>query len=135
ISRSNDTRNRTRLTGPRPGGSNRAGGPATEGETIAMAEGHDPLERRLSREDLLRVAAAVGGAGLLAGRTGIADAARTQLLKESGRLKVLDWAGYENDGGQPMFAAYVKAHPKNKPQFSYMTNEADALAKIRAGLK
>src|SRR5436853_8807 len=83
-------------------------------------------ERRLSREDLLRVAAAVGGAGLLAGRAGIADAARTQLLKESGRLKVLDWAGYENDGGQPMFAAYVKAHPKNKPQFSYMTNEADA---------
>ena len=100
-----------------------------------MAEGHDPLERRLSREDLLRVAAAVGGAGLLAGRAGIADAARTQLLKESGRLKVLDWAGYENDGGQPLFAAYVKAHPKNKPQFSYMTNEADALAKIRAGLK
>src|SRR5438067_1046107 len=100
-----------------------------------MAEGHDPLERRLSREDLLRVAAAVGGAGLLAGRAGIADAARTQLLKESGRLKVLDWAGYENDGGQPLFAAYVKAHPKNKPQFSYMTNEADALANIRAGQK
>src|SRR5438105_10152593 len=97
-----------------------------------MAEGHDPLERRLSREDLLRVAAAVGGAGLLAGRAGIADAARTQLLKESGRLKVLDWAGYENDGGQPMFAQYVKKYPHNKPQFTYMTNEADALGKIQS---
>jgi hypothetical protein len=34
---------------------------------------------------------------------------------------VLDWAGYGNDGGQAMFAAYVKKHPKNKPQFTYMT--------------
>ena len=24
-----------------------------------------------------------------------------------------DWAGYGNDGGQSMFAAYVKKHPKN----------------------
>ena len=34
-----------------------------------------------------------------------------------------------------MFAAYVKKHPKNKPQFTYMTNESDALAKMHAGLK
>src|SRR5437667_4511108 len=34
-----------------------------------------------------------------------------------------------------MFAQYVKIYPKNKPQFTYMTNEADALGKIRAGLK
>ena len=34
-----------------------------------------------------------------------------------------------------MFAQYVKKHPKNKPQFTYMTNESDALAKIHAGLK
>jgi spermidine/putrescine transport system substrate-binding protein len=100
-----------------------------------MAIGSDPLERRFSRERLLRIAAATGGAGLVAGRAGMGRAARTELAKESGRLKVLDWAGYENDGGQPMFAAYVKAHPQNKPQFSYMTNEADALAKIRAGLR
>jgi spermidine/putrescine-binding protein len=93
------------------------------------------FERRLSREQLLKVAAAAGGAGLLGGRVGVARAARAQLAAESGRLKVLDWAGYENDGGQTMFAAYVKAHPNNKPQFSYMTNEANALAKIQAGLK
>ena len=34
-----------------------------------------------------------------------------------------------------MFAAYVKAHPSNKPQFTVMANESDALAKLHAGLK
>jgi spermidine/putrescine transport system substrate-binding protein len=92
-------------------------------------------ERRLDRGDLLKAAAALGGAGLLAGRAGIAAAGSTSIAAESGRLQVLDWAGYENDGGQPMFAAYVKKYPHNKPQFTYMTNEADALAKMRAGLK
>src|SRR5438309_443098 len=100
-----------------------------------MVERNDPLERRISREQLLRAVAAVGGAGVLAGRAGIADAARAQLFAEKGQLKVLDWAGYENDGGQPMFAQYVNKYPKNKPQFTYMTNESDALAKLHAGLK
>ena len=94
---------------------------------------HEETEQ-LSRERLLRLAAA-GGVGLLGTRLGTAQAALEQLGAESGRLKVLDWAGYENDGGQPMFAQYVKTHPNNKPQFSYMSNESDALAKIHAGLK
>src|SRR5258708_28652657 len=34
-----------------------------------------------------------------------------------------------------MFAQYVKLHAADKPQFTYMTNESDALAKIHAGLK
>src|SRR5919204_43685 len=68
---------------------------------MEVSEGRDPFEQRLSREQLFRVAAAAGGAGLLAGRADVARAARAQLAKESGRLKVLDWAGYENDGGQP----------------------------------
>jgi spermidine/putrescine-binding protein len=93
------------------------------------------LERRLSRQDLLKLAAVTGGAGLLAGRTSIAHAMRTLGTAESGRLQVLDWAGYGNDGGQSMFASYVKAHPGNKPQFHYMTNESDALAKLHTGLK
>src|SRR3989440_3070909 len=100
-----------------------------------MDEGLDLLERRLSREDVLKLAAATGGAGLIAGRAGLAEAARAQLAKESGRLQVLDWAGYGNDGGQAMFAQYVKRYPNNKPQFTYMTNEADALAKFHAGVK
>src|SRR5690242_21901932 len=94
-----------------------------------------PLQRRLTQADALRLAALVGGAGLVAGPTSVAEAARAALAAESGRLQVLDWAGYGNDGGQTMFAAYVKKYPKNKPQFTYMTNEADALAKIHAGLK
>src|SRR2546421_1521314 len=100
-----------------------------------MDEGLEMLGRRLSREDLLKLAAATGGAGLIAGRAGLAEAARSHLAAESGRLQVLDWAGYGKDGGQTRFAAYVKSHPKNKPQFTYMTNESDALAKIHAGLK
>jgi spermidine/putrescine-binding protein len=89
----------------------------------------DPLDSRLSRTDLLKWAAAAGGAGLLATRGGAALAA------ESGALQVMDWAGYGNDGGQAMFAQYVAAHPADKPQFTYMTNEADALAKLHAGVK
>jgi len=98
-------------------------------------EKQEEAERRLSREDLLKLAAAAGGASLLAGRVGTARAALDRLAAESGRLQVLDWAGYGNDGGQSMFAQYVKRYPHNKPQFTYMTNESDALAKIHAGLK
>src|SRR5436190_21215831 len=89
----------------------------------------------LNRREMLKLAALAGGAGVVAGPAAAADAARTFLSVESGRLQVLDWAGYGNDGGQTMFAQYVKQHPKNKPQFTYMTNESDALAKIHAGLK
>jgi spermidine/putrescine transport system substrate-binding protein len=98
-------------------------------------EEHGLTERRLRREDLLKLAAATGGAALVGGPAAVADAARAQLAAESGRLQVLDWAGYGNDGGQAMFAQYVRKYPKNKPQFTYMTNESDALAKLHAGLK
>ena len=91
--------------------------------------------RRFDRQTLFRYGAAAGGAGLLAGQTGIADAMRTIAAAEKGRLQVMDWAGYGNDGGQSMFASYVKTHTANKPQFSNMTNESDALAKIHAGAK
>ncbi|HKC21488.1 MAG TPA: extracellular solute-binding protein [Gaiellaceae bacterium] len=90
------------------------------------------MERKLSREELLKLAAAGGAAALATGPVGLARAA---LAAESGRLQVLDWAGYGNDGGQSMFAAYVKKYPNNKPQFTYMTNESDALAKLHAGLR
>jgi spermidine/putrescine transport system substrate-binding protein len=96
--------------------------------------GSNEETERLSRERLLRIAAA-GGAGLVARRLGTAHAALERLAAESGRLKVLDWAGYGNDGGQSMFASYVKKYPHNKPQFTVMANESDALAKFRAGLK
>ena len=100
-----------------------------------MTGEHDVMERRMSRQGLLKLAAAAGGAGLLASRAGSAAAALERLTAESGRLQVMDWAGYGNDGGQPMFAQYVKRYPNNKPQFTYMTNESDALAKLHAGIK
>src|SRR5436853_1341647 len=100
-----------------------------------MGSNREAMERRFDRQTLLKLGAAVGGAGVLAGRAGIADATRTFAQAETGRLAVLDWAGYGNDGGQSMFASYVKRYPKNKPRFTYMTNEANALAKIRGGLK
>jgi spermidine/putrescine transport system substrate-binding protein len=112
-------------------------------ELLTTTRGDNGLEdgvsevpaRRFTRDELLKLAAAAGGAGLLASRAGVAGAALERLLAESGRLQVLDWAGYGNDGGQAMFKQYVKRYPNNKPQFTYMTNESDALAKIHAGLK
>ena len=100
-----------------------------------MSDGNDLTQRPLGREDFLKLAAVAGGAAVLGGPTAIADAARTRLAAETGRLQVLDWAGYGNDGGQSMFAPYVKSHPNNKPRFTYMTSESDALGKIHAGLK
>jgi spermidine/putrescine transport system substrate-binding protein len=93
------------------------------------------FQRRLTRAEALKLAAAAGGAGLVGGRAALADAAGMRLAAESGALQVLDWAGYGNDGGQTMFAEYVSRHPKDKPKFTYMTNESDALAKLHAGLK
>ncbi len=80
---------------------------------------HEVLKRRLSREQLLKTA----------------QAAYDWLGSESGRLQVLDWPGYGNDGGQAMFSAYVKSHPHNKPKFTVMTNESNALTQFHAGLK
>ena len=94
---------------------------------------HEAAERRLSRQALLKWAAVTGGAGLIAGRAGLAGAMRALPGAESGHLQVLDWAGYGNDGGQAMFADYVKKYPNNKPQFTVMSNEADALAKLNSG--
>lgn len=93
------------------------------------------VDRRLSRADMLKLAGLAAGAGVLAGPTAAADAASNLLTAESGRLQVLDWAGYGYDGGQAMFGAYNKQYPSNKAQFTVMANEADALGKIRAGGK
>jgi spermidine/putrescine-binding protein len=93
----------------------------------------EPFDRRLSRADMLRLAGLAAGVGVVAGPAAAADAAIARMTQESGRLQVMDWAGYGNDGGQAMFKAYVHKHPHNKPQFTQMANESDALAKIQAG--
>ena len=58
-------------------------------------------EREYRREELLKLAALAGGAAILGGpAAAIAKAAGTSTTSESGRLQVLDWVGYGNDGGQ-----------------------------------
>ena len=61
-----------------------------------------------------------------------ARAAIDALSAESGRLQVLDWAGYEVKN---VWAPYQRKYPGQSPQFTFMTNEANALAKLHAGLK
>src|SRR3954470_18606230 len=95
-------------------------------------EEQDLTTRRFSREDLLKLGAAAGAAAVVGGPAAIADAARTQLVKESGRLQVLDWVGYEV---KQLYGPYLKKYPGQKPKFTFMTNEANALAKLSAGLK
>ena len=63
----------------------------------------------LSREELLKRAAVLGGAGLVAGLgVGRAAAAIDALAAESGRLQVLDWAGYEV---KQLWAPYAAKYP------------------------
>ena len=89
-------------------------------------------DRRLSRQELLKIAAFAGGAGLLAGRVPAAGAALERLAAESGRLLVLDWVGYEVP---QLYGPYLKKYPGQKPKFKFMTSETNALAQMSAGLK
>src|SRR6478736_6473532 len=94
----------------------------------------EPFDRRLSRADMLRLAGLAAGVGVVAGPTAAADAAVANLTKESGRLQVMDWVGYVNDlPHHATYAAYLKKYPHNKPQFTHMANESDALWKFHAG--
>src|SRR3954464_1516200 len=94
----------------------------------------EPFDRRLSRADMLRLAALAAGAGVVAGPAAAADAAVAHLTKESGPLQVMDWVGYVNDvPHHATYAAYLQKYPHNKPQFTHMASESDALGKIHAG--
>jgi spermidine/putrescine transport system substrate-binding protein len=95
-------------------------------------EREDLNERRVSREDFLKLAAIAGGAGLVGGTAGAANAALARLAEETGRLEVMDWAGYEV---KSLWAPYLKKYPGEKPKITFMTNEANAFAKLRAGFR
>ena len=97
-----------------------------------MGEERDFGERRLNRGDLLKAAAVAGGAGLFAGSAGAASAASERSTAETGRLEVLDWSGYEVP---QLYGPYLKKYPGQKPKFTLMTNEANALGKMSLGLK
>jgi spermidine/putrescine transport system substrate-binding protein len=99
----------------------------------------EPFDRRLSRREMLRLAGFAAGVTVVAGPAAACGSASKKVAaktKETGRLRVLDWAGYCNDMPQhATYAAYLSKHPHDKPQFTFMANESDALGKIRAGLK
>src|SRR2546421_12703651 len=106
------------LTGLRP--NRRVGRPlGGRGRTELETQG----TRRLSREQLLKLAAAAGAGGLVGGRLGRAQAALDWLGAESGRLQGVDLAGHRNDGGQKMVAEDVKGHPGRKPPVTQLTNQ------------
>ena len=95
----------------------------------------DLLERRSSREDLLKLAAAAGGAGA-PGEPGGAAACSADAAHRGERPAAGARLGRVRQRRRPVDVRAVReAHPQNKPQFTYMTNEADALAKLHAGLK
>ena len=77
----------------------------------------------LSRDELLKRAAVLGGAGLAAGLgAGRVSAAIDAADAESGRLQVLDWVGYEV---KQLWAPYAAKYPGDPPQFEdRTTNES-----------
>ncbi len=101
------------------------------------------LEKKLGRGQFLKLAAAAGGTGILAGcgassgesdntDTGAAGATETRpsIDQEKGDLKVFEWAGYE----LPTYVgvkAYAKTYPK--PKYTFLTSDDQALSKVRAG--
>ena len=103
----------------------------------------EPLDQKLSRREVLRLAGFTAGIAVVAGPAAACGSASKQVAatttstaKETGALQVLDWAGYCNDmPHHAMYTSYLKKYPNNKPAFHFMTNESDALGKIRSGLK
>jgi spermidine/putrescine transport system substrate-binding protein len=101
----------------------------------------EPFDRRLSRREMLRLAGFAAGVTVVAGPAAACGAAAkrvstTTAAKETGHLRVLDWAGYCNDmPHHATYVSYLHKYPSNKPQFTFMTNESDALGKIRSGQK
>jgi spermidine/putrescine transport system substrate-binding protein len=102
-------------------------------------------DRRLDRRTFLKLGAAAGATGLLAGcgassgsgddgggDTGAAEEQRPPIEEENGKLAVFDWAGYElpTYGGAK---AYTGERGFPKPKYTFLTSDDQALAKVRAG--
>jgi spermidine/putrescine transport system substrate-binding protein len=102
-------------------------------------------DRRLDRKTLLKLGAAAGATGILAGcgassgsddggsagNTG-AEEQRPPIEQEDGNLAVFEWAGYE----LPTYAgakAYTGKRGYPKPKYTFLTSDDHALSKVRAG--
>ena len=84
---------------------------------------------------LLKLAAVTGGAGLL-GRADVRRRRDARARRRRERATAGARLGRVRQRRRPVDVRAVRqGAPANKPQFTYMTNESDALAKIHAGLK
>jgi spermidine/putrescine transport system substrate-binding protein len=103
-------------------------------------------DRRLDRRTFLKLGAAAGATGLLAGcgassggdddggDAGAQEEQRPPIEQEDGNLKVLEWAGYE----LPTYAGakdYTGKLGYPKPKFTFLTSDDQALSKVRAGFE
>ena len=114
-------------------------------------EHEERSERRLGRDDFLRLGALTVGTGVLAA-CGAEDApepsaggsqptptepvARPPIEQEPGDLEVFEWAGYEYPaygGKDGVLKPYVDEY--GKPKFTFLTSDDQALGKVRAGYR
>jgi spermidine/putrescine-binding protein len=108
----------------------------------------DPTpDRKLGRDEFLKLGALTAGSGLLAacGAQGAdeeptaqpaqpAEQERPPIEQEPGDLEVFEWAGYEYPaygGKDGVLKAYVDE--RGKPKFTFLTSDDQALGKVRAG--
>lgn len=114
-----------------------------------MSTDIDPIfRRRLARGDFLRMGALAAGSGILAAcgvdeeepaqqgaETGAqtpTEPERPPLEQEPGNLQVFEWAGYELPD---LYQPYAEEFGEDAAQFTFLTSDDQALAKVRAGFR
>jgi len=96
----------------------------------------------MRRSDFLRAGAMAAGTAALAAcgvdeeepaATGTTTkVSHPPIEEEPGALRVFEWAGYEI---KPLWRPYAKSFPDQKPKFSFLTSDDQALSKVRAGFR
>jgi spermidine/putrescine transport system substrate-binding protein len=99
-------------------------------------------EPKMRRRDFLRAGAMAAGTAALAAcgvdedkpaATGTTtEVSHLPIEQEPGTLRVFEWAGYEI---KPLWRPYARRFPDEKPKFSFLTSDDQALSKIRAGFR
>jgi spermidine/putrescine transport system substrate-binding protein len=95
--------------------------------------------QNLSRRDFLATAGALGGAALLGGcgssSKEVSTKARPPISKESGKLSILEWGGYEAAGTKAQKAglyagtSYTKRYGAGDISYTYIVNDDQSLQK------
>ena len=96
----------------------------------------EPFDRRLSRREMLRLAALRGGSRVVAGPRPPAappPSATRGRRRRPASCRCSTGPATATTAASRDVRRVLNKYPNNKPKFTYMTNESDALAKIRAG--